>query len=83
MLRINKHYNMALPIPIGGSRRLAMSPIVSEKDELIEAIDSSRDARDDNWILDATPDTDELSKYWKTVEEDIENDPEWIKFADE
>lgn len=83
MLKINKHHSMSLPAPIGASSRLAMSPILSEDDELIEAIDRSREVRDDNWILDATPDTDELSNYWNAVERDIENDPEWIKFSDE
>lgn len=83
MLKIKNNHKMPLSVPMIGTRRLAMSPIVSEDDELIEAIDNSVRNSDDNWTLDATPDTDELSRYWKAVEDDIENDPEWIKFDDD
>lgn len=83
MLKLKKHYTPSLPTMLLGSRRLAMSPVLSEDDELIEAIDGEKQTHDDNWTLDPVPDTDELSQYWNTVESDIENDPEWIKFDDD
>ncbi len=81
MLQIKKHHSFSLPSLTTATHRLAMSPVVSEDDELIHDIDTADS--DDVWTLDPTPDTQELSRYWTTVERDLQNDPDWVNFAEE
>ncbi|HTK39690.1 MAG TPA: hypothetical protein VL362_02390 [Patescibacteria group bacterium] len=83
MLTLKKRRHIHFPSIALGAHQLQMSPILSEDDELIEAIDNQTDANDDNWSLEPVPDTIELTKYWQTVEHDIAKDPEWITFSDD
>ncbi len=82
MLKIKK----ALHLPVSISKRstqLALSSVSSEDDELIQAIESDQRVHDDDWTLTPVPDANDLENYWDKVERDIENDPEWFKFADD
>lgn len=60
------------------TRHLRFSPVVSEDDELIHAIE---DAHEESWQLEPTPDSHSLTEFWSGVEEDIAKDPQWFRFA--
>ncbi len=59
-------------------RNLRLSPVASEDDELIRAIE---DAQEEIWQLEPTPDSRSLAEFWSGVEEDIAKDPTWFSFA--
>jgi hypothetical protein len=59
---------------------MQLSPVESDSDELIQAIEEEH--RKENWQLDAT-DAQSLDEFWSGVEADLKNDPEWFKFADD
>lgn len=61
-----------------GSHPLRLSPVASEDDELIQAIEASHE---EIWRLDPTPDSRSLAEFWSGVEDDISKDPEWFSFA--
>ncbi|MEO8911716.1 MAG: hypothetical protein ABI303_01930 [Candidatus Saccharimonas sp.] len=61
------------------SYRLEFSPIGNDNDELIQAIENERR---EPWSLDPTPDTEALSEFWASVEEDLRYDPTWTSFED-
>ena len=63
------------------TRRLRLSTVHHEDDELIEAIEKDHDG--EVWTLDKTPDADGLDKFWTNVEADLKKDPEWFDFAND
>ena len=85
MLEIKPKFNIdisVLPpiqlqaIPVG------FDPPVEEDDELIQAIEEETTSQG-VWQLQERPDPTELENYWKKVETDIQNDPEWVWMNDE
>lgn len=83
MLKIKHAYHLHIPRIDLVPKRLALSPVPSEDDPLIQAIDNSYIEKDDNWTLSNTPDVQELEGFWGRVQEDLSNDPEWFKFDDQ
>ena len=85
MLEINRNYNIGLPA-LRSIQRQAMpvefDPPVEEDDELIQAIEEETTSQD-VWQLQERPDPTELESYWRKVEADIQNDPEWVWMNDE
>lgn len=85
MLEIKPKYNIDLPaLP---SIQLQAMPVefdppVEEDDELIQAIEEETTSQD-VWQLQERPDPTELESYWRKVEADIQNDPEWVWMNDE
>lgn len=69
-----------LPSILHGSSTLQLSPVMSDSDELIQAIEDEH--RKDNWQLDAT-DAQSLDEFWTGVENDLKKDPGWFTFADD
>lgn len=53
----------------------------SERDELIEAIETVRE--EDVLRLENTPDVVGLEDFWSHVEEDLKKDPDWFNFAED
>ena len=78
MLHLKTH-KLTLP-HLSASPELRLSPVRSEDDELIHAIE---DPINDIWRLEATPDTRELNQFWTGVEEDLKHDPTWFNFTDD
>lgn len=79
MLKLRKHFWLS---PFSQSpKRLQLSAVHHEDDELIEAIEHDRNK--DQWVLEKVPDADGLDEFWGGVEKDLSNDPEWYSFADE
>jgi len=77
MLKI--HHNVSLHSPFSQSaRRVQLSAVAHEDDELITAIE--HDHEDDVWTLDKTPDTTKLDEFWTSVQEDLKKDPSWFSF---
>jgi hypothetical protein len=66
-----------------GSGVPALSPVSGEDDELIHEIEVQSVVNDDAWTLTATPNADNLERYWNRVENDIRSDPEWFEFAED
>lgn len=82
MLKIkSRHLLNSFRIGQGGYKPLELSPVVSENDELIQEIEA--DAERDTWTLSPVPDTEQLASFWASVEQDIQNDPEWVQFSEE
>lgn len=52
------------------AHKMALSPVYSERDELIQAIDTEAQRHDDQWQLEATPDADSLEQFWRSVDID-------------
>lgn len=61
------------------TRRLQLSAVHHEDDELIEAIE--KDHETDVWTLDRESDAEGLDKFWTSVEEGLKDDPERVEFA--
>ena len=80
MLTIKKHHHIHIPSFSNTARPMQLSPVVTDDDELIAAIDG---ADNDHWTLEQRPDADELMRYWNRVEADIASDPEWVHFEAE
>lgn len=59
---------------------LALQPVVSENDELIQSIEAGSEAA---WQLDDHPDTEGLAQFWSGVVDDLANDVDLIDFANE
>lgn len=72
-----------LGLPELTAKSMQLSPVVSDGDELLEAIDNTINDHDDNWRLEPTPDTDELEEGWRRISDDIAHDPEWVWFKDD
>lgn len=66
--------------PAGSRELLELSPVVSEDNELIRAIEEA--AEYDTWTLSSVPDSEKLQQFWNSVEDDIANDPEWVHFSE-
>ena len=77
MLHLSNHHFSFHHQP-SSSLRPQLSPVASEDDELIRAIE---DSREEVWQLEPTPDSRSLTEFWCGVEEDIAKDPEWFSFA--
>lgn len=80
MLKIRTRHLFSPFSSIGNSQLLELSPVVSEDDELIQAIE--QDANYDQWNLESI-DTEQLHNFWAGVQQDIANDPEWVHFTSE
>ena len=85
MLEIKQKFNIDIPvlppiqlqaIPVG------FDPPVAEDDGLIQAIEEETTSQG-VWQLQERPDPTELESYWRKVETDIQNDPEWVWMNDE
>ncbi len=74
MLHLKTH---KFTFPRSNTAALHLSPVVSDVDELIQAIEADNDV----WQLDAVPDTNALDQFWSGVEDDIKHDPSWFTFA--
>ena len=86
MLSIKKSlrsYLPQLPYLRSGTTQMQLSPVLSDTDELIQAIEDEIVRHDDNWTLDVSPDTKKLEQDWAAIQQDIEHDSEWFKFDDE
>ena len=59
---------------------MALSPVVSEPDELIQDIEQSVEKP---WDLVDMPDVQGIDQFWTGVEQDIAKDPEWFTFAND
>lgn len=81
MLKLKHHYHF--PSLALTARPVVLSTVRDEEDELIRDIDAQTDTHDDNWTLEATPDSEVLEQRWSQIVEDVEHDPEWQKFADD
>ena len=81
MLKIHHNHHFELPHLTHSTHRLELSPVVSEKDELIEAIDAAR--AEDTITLENVPDVRQLDEFWTGVTEDLEKDPTWFTFSDD
>lgn len=74
MLHLKTH---KFTFPHSNTAALHLSPVVSDADELIQAIEADNDV----WQLEAMPDTNALDQFWTGVEDDIKHDPTWFTFA--
>ena len=81
MLKINHNFHLPVPHQLHSTSHLELSPVRSEGDELIEAIEHYQDEA--NWTLDNTPDVQGLDEFWTTVEDDLKKDPDWFDFAED
>ena len=61
------------------SREVALSPVPTDEDELIQAIEADCT---EPWSLDPVPDTEQLTEFWSGVQEDLKHDPDWFSFTD-
>lgn len=83
MLSIKKTFRSYLPQFHAASSGMKLSPVTSESDELIQAIEDDITRHDDNWTLEVTPDTERLEQDWSRIQQDIEHDPEWVNFSED
>ena len=79
MLHLKSHH-FSLPRFSPPSQKLALSPVSTEEDELIQAIESSHE---EQWELEPTPDARQLDQFWSGVEQDLKQDPTWFSFAED
>jgi hypothetical protein len=63
-------------------RSISFAPIDPLGDGLREEIVAEQ-TESDAIVLEERPDEGELSRYWQSVEADIQQDPEWFTFTDE
>ena len=85
MLEIKQKFNIDIPVlpPIQlQAMPVKFDPPVEEDDELIQAIEEETTSQG-VWQLQERPDPTELESYWRKVEADIQNDPEWVWMNDE
>jgi len=71
------HMTFSMPHP------MELSPVTNDGDEITAAIVNDPIEHDNNWELVERPDSGELEDYWRRVEEDVKNDPEWFHFAED
>lgn len=76
------HLRKSLEFPhLTSKHEVALSPVSThEDDELIQAIEAEHET---TWTLDVAPDAEKLDEFWSGVQEDLESDPTWFKFADD
>lgn len=82
MLHLNKHHLHLPHIPLPSLHTMQLSPVADDDDELTTAIINDPVTHDNNWQL-GDPDTKELEKFWSDVEDDVRNDPEWVRFSED
>ncbi len=81
MLQISHNAHFPVPHQTHSTSHLTLSPVESDGDELIEAIEHDHEA--ENWTLDRSPDVQGLEDFWTHVEEDLKKDPGWFDFAED
>lgn len=81
MLKITHGFHLPVPHQSHSTARVTLSPVASDSDELIEAIEY--DHHDSSWTLDRTPDVRQLDEFWTHVEDDLKKDPTWFDFAED
>lgn len=80
MLHLNHSHHLHLPHMASLRSPMALSPVVSEPDELIQDIEQSVEKP---WELVDMPDVQGIDQFWTGVEQDIAKDPEWFSFAED
>lgn len=83
MLQIKQKHHLGLPQITLFPPIMDFSPIIDEDDELLVDIAADQTSPDDNWRLTERPDGEELTQFWGTVETDVQNDPDWIRFSED
>ena len=84
MLQIKQKFHLSLPhLEPLHPQPVQFSPVTDDDDELTQAIVSEPAQHDDDWQLEERPDEEKLEEFWNEVENDIQNDPKWIKFSEE
>ena len=78
-LKVRHMFNPFRNLGSGGAQ-LEFSPVPSEDNELIQAIEQA--AKRDQWTLSATPDTEQLHDFWSNVQDDLADDPSWSTFSE-
>ena len=81
MLKLNHTPHFSVPHLMHSTHKLVLSPVSSENDELIMAIE--KEHADNSWTLDNTPDVASLDDFWSSVEEDLKKDPSWFNFSED
>ncbi len=81
MLTLHHSHHLPLPHLKHSTGKLALSPVQSDGDELIESIEQEQ--ANDTIQLENTPDIERLDEFWTGVEEDLKKDPGWFDFADD
>ncbi len=71
MLSLKKSFHLHLP-HLAVSAPMQLSPVVSDSDELIQAIEEESIRHDNNWTLEAAPDSDQLDQSWDAILRDPE-----------
>lgn len=75
------HISKQLHLPrFESSTPVALRPIENDDDELLRAIE---DSKEEVWELTPTPDAIELGEFWSGVQRDLHDDPTWFTFADD
>lgn len=70
-------------ISLGLPHQMQLAPVRVDNDELSQAIANDSVDHDNNWELVERPDPGRLDAFWTAVVDDVENDPEWVKFAED
>lgn len=86
MLKLKRTHHLDFPHLIENmapAKQMALSPVADDSDELTQAIADDVAVQDDQWELVERPDSDELVRFWTTVEDEVTNDPEWSFVNDE
>lgn len=78
-LKVRHMFNPFRNLSNGGAP-LEFSPVPSEDNELIQAIEQA--AKRDQWTLSVTPDTEQLHDFWSNVQDDLADDPSWSTFSE-
>lgn len=81
MLQLHHAHRFPIPHLTHSAHKLVLSPVSSENDELIMAIEQEHASN--NWTLENNPDVAGLDDYWTHVEEDLKKDPEWFNFSED
>ncbi len=81
MLHLKTHHKLHLPTL--RYQPLQLATVQNDDDELTQAIANDVNTHDDNWTLEAAPDTRELNTFWSHVQDDISHDPTWQRFDEE
>lgn len=83
MLKLKNKHHLDFPhITFSMPHSMQLSPVAADDDELSAAIINDPVDHDNNWVL-GDPDSQELEQYWQRVEDDVKNDPEWIRFSED
>jgi|APMI01.1.fsa_nt_gi hypothetical protein len=83
MLKIHKSLHLPVPHMTHSTERMQLSPVTSENDELIVAIEQDSQKGEAKWVLEGPQDVGELATFWAGVESDLKKDPDWFDFAED